>query len=140
LHFFVSGPDICGGEAFDPDEALIAAKIGDKEYEIEYLPYDPVEYATLIFGGETVKARYTLKDQGLLKGGEYAVVMVYSIYKEDVLTAPTNSLYRDGSQWYVYKMEGDVRTRCDVTIGAYSGTNVEITGGLEEGDVVYVKN
>ena len=118
----------------------VYAKIGDKEYEIEYLPYDPVEYATLIFGGETVKARYTLKDQSLLKGGEYAAVMVYSIYKEDVLTVPTNSLYREGSQWYVYKMDGDVRTRCDITIGAYSGTNVEITDGLKEGDVVYVKN
>jgi len=121
--------------------AKVFAKIGSKEYPVEYIPYDPVEYATLVLAGETVPAKFSIQaPPGAIQSGEFAMVMVYTVCKEDVLAVPINALFRESGSWYVYKIVGDTRVRCDVTVGAVSSVNAEILEGLVEGDVVYVKN
>lgn len=121
--------------------AKVFAKIGAQEYPVEYVPYDPVEYATLVLAGETVPAKFSIQaPPGAIQSGEFAMVMVYTVCKENILTVPINALFREGSSWYVYKIVGDTRVRCDVTVGAVSSVNAEILEGLREGDVVYVKN
>ena len=66
--------------------------------------------------------------------------MVYQTYKEGVLTIPINALYRDGSGQYVYKQTDGARVRCNVKAGMTTDTKAEIVEGLEEGDMVYVKD
>lgn len=116
-------------------------KIGDKEYGIAYVPYDPEEYITKVLSGEEVKTQFLVEaPEGELACGQFAAVVFQNAYQENVLTIPVNALYRDESGRYVYKMDGERRVRCDVVTGTVSDTRVEIIDGLKEGDVVYVKD
>ncbi len=118
----------------------IYAKILDNEYGITYVPIDPDEYVTMILAGEEVKTRFCADAQeGELESGQFAVVMILDSYKENVLTIPVNALYRDESGRYVYKMIDDQRIRCNVTVGLITDVKAEIVEGLEEGDMVYVR-
>lgn len=118
----------------------IYMKTADKEYDVEYIPYDPDEYTSKVLKGETLKSRFSLNAQeGELKVGQFAVLLMIDSYKEDVLTIPVNALHQDKSVRYVYKIEDGKRVRCDVTVGIVTDTKAEIKEGLKEGDVVYVK-
>ncbi len=118
----------------------VYAKIGEQEYDLEYLPLDASEYITKVLNGEEIKTRFAVDAAvGELSSGQFAVIVVLSNYQENVLAVPVNALYEDASGRYVYKMTDGKRIRCDVTVGATSATKAEIVDGLEEGDLVYVK-
>lgn len=117
------------------------AQIMDKEYEISYVPYDESEYIAMVLYGEELDAQFSFDESDdQIRSGQFAAVVVVDSYRENVLTIPANALYRDGSERYVYKQEGDQRIRCDVTTGVITDTKAEIVEGLQEGDMVYVKN
>lgn len=119
----------------------IYAKIMDKEYEISYIPYDRNEYIAMMLHGEEVKTQFSFHAaDSFLESGQFAAIMVIRSYRENVLTIPVNALYRDGTGRYVYKQADGQRVRCDVTAGVISDTKAEIVEGLEEGDMVYVKD
>jgi HlyD family secretion protein len=54
----------------------------------------------------------------------------------DILQAPASSLFRHESGWAVFAIEGNTARRRMVEIGHRTGLSAEITGGLEEGDLV----
>ena len=119
----------------------VCAKILDKEVGISLIPYDVNEMVRAALAGEEVRARFTFDSQeAWLSAGQFAVVMVYQSYKENVLTIPINALYRDGSGQYVYKQVDGVRVRCDVKTDMTTDTKAEVIEGLEEGDIVYVQD
>ena len=119
----------------------VYAKILDKEFEISYIPYETSELVQMALAGEEIKAQFSVEArEGVLCAGQFGVVMLYQPYKKDVLTIPINALYRDGSGQYVYKQADGTRTRCNVKTGMTTDTKVEIVEGLEEGDLVYVKD
>ena len=118
----------------------VYAKIGEKEYDLQYLPLDVSEYITKVLNEEEIKTRFAVDaEAGELSSGQFAVIVVLHTYRENVLAVPVNALYQDASGRYVYKMTDGKRVRCDVTVGAISATKAEIVDGLEEGDMVYVK-
>ena len=118
----------------------IYAKIMDKEYPITYIPMDNGEYIAKVLAGEEIQAQFTVEAQeGELESGQFAVVMILDSLKENVLTVPINALYRDENGRYVYKMVDGQRIRCNVTVGMTTDIKAEIKEGLEEGDMVYVK-
>lgn len=118
----------------------IYVRAADKEYDVEYIPYDDMEYVSAVLRGETIKSRFVPDSQeGELQSGQFAVLILVDSYKENVLTIPTNAFYQDKSGRYVYKMEDGQRVRCNVTVGIITDVKVEVLTGLEEGDVVYVK-
>ena len=53
---------------------------------------------------------------------------------------PVTCLYRDGSGYYVYRIESGSRVKTPVAAGVRNELMVEITEGLTEGDEVYVRN
>ncbi len=119
----------------------VCAKIMEKEYEISYIPYENSELVKMALAGEEMKARFSLEtEDAALCAGQFAVIMVYQLYREDVLTIPINALYRDGSGQYVYRQVDGARVRCDVKAGLTTDTKAEILEGLEEGDMVYVQD
>ena len=73
------------------------------------------------------------------ESGMYATVFVKSGLVEDALVVPANAIYTDESGRYVYLINGDTRTRQAVSTGRFTTTLVQITDGLKEGDLVYVK-
>jgi len=118
----------------------IYAKIGEKEYDLEYVPFDKTEYFAKLLKAEEVNTRFVVDaPEGEIVSGQYGTVMVINSYLEDVLTIPVNALYQDAGGRYVYKMTDGKRVRCEVSVGRNNGIKAEITEGLEEGDLVYVK-
>jgi len=71
--------------------------------------------------------------------GMYAAVCAELDYVADALLIPGNALYSDATGDYVYLMEEGVRVRRDVKTGVETKWLVQILEGIEEGDVVYVK-
>jgi len=115
----------------------ISVRILDKEYDVTYVPMDMSEYISKILSGEEVKTSFLVDaKEGEVESGQFAVLMVRSAYKEDVLTVPANALYQDAGGRYVYKIFDGKRIRCNVTVGMVTDTRAEITAGLEEGDSV----
>lgn len=118
----------------------IYAQVQDQIYEVSYVPYDREEYITMVLSGEDMSTQFDIKNpKGGLESGQFAAVVLKYAAKEDVLLIPANALHSDSNGRYVYRMEGDKRIRQDVTTGALTALEVEIKEGLQEGDVVYVK-
>lgn len=118
----------------------IYAKILDKDYDITYIPCDDSEYISMMLSGAEVSSEFTL-DNGTegLECGQFAAIMVLNTYKENVLTIPVNALFKDASGRYVYLIEDGKQVRRNVETGIINTVEAEIVSGLQEGDVVYVK-
>ena len=87
-----------------------------------------------------MSTQFLVKNAGPeLTSGMFGAVYVKNGTKEDVLLIPANALHSDKNGRYVYLMDGDKRIRRDVTTGSVTDIEVEIKEGLQEGDVVYVK-
>lgn len=117
----------------------VYARIGDKEYNVTNVPYDPMELAQRIFLKQKLYSTFYVEDAPELQVGMYASIVVISDYLEDALQIPDNALYSDVDGYYVYKLENGEYVRKDVKTGQKTETMVQITEGLEEGDEVYVK-
>lgn len=75
-----------------------------------------------------------------LKVGDSATIELYNDMAEGALVVPSNAVFRVKRQSYVYKMEGDVKVKTDVTLGTKTDAYTQILTGLKEGDVVYVQD
>lgn len=75
-----------------------------------------------------------------LKVGDSATIELYNDLAEGALVVPSNAVYRVKRQSYVYKMQGDVKVKTDVTLGTKTDAYTQILTGLKEGDVVYVQD
>ena len=99
-----------------------------------------VTYVEELMKEEGAYTYYMTEDTGNAGMGDFVLICMVGNYHPEVLSIPSNAVYRDSTGTYVYLMEEDTRVRKDVTLG-YSGTvYVEIAEGLQEGDRVYVKN
>ena len=116
----------------------LKARVLDREVDLIYL--SEVEHPELeeVFSVAEGKL-FTYESDEPLRTGEFAGVLLTTSYKENVLTIPVNALLRDREGTYVYVVEDGRRIRCDVVVGQYSDSKVEILSGLKEGDVVYVQ-
>ena len=56
----------------------------------------------------------------------------------EVLTVPTGALFRDGSQWSVFVLDGHHARLRSVEVGHSDGFDTEIRSGLEAGERVIV--
>jgi HlyD family secretion protein len=75
--------------------------------------------------------------QGLGDGYRVEVHIVVS-QKDDVVKAPTSSLFRVGEQWAVFKAAGGRAVRQPVEVGLQNGLEAEIRSGLEPGQTIIV--
>lgn len=117
------------------------ARVGGVDYDLTPRKFNWREYVAIALSGGELRTDFDFADGApdCLESGMYAAVFVKSGLVEDALTIPANALYSDGNGRYVYKIEGDTRVRTAVTTGRATTTSVQITDGLEEGDLVYVK-
>lgn len=118
----------------------LAARIGDKEYAVSYIPVDEGEYISGMLSGADIYSDFALEQtDDSIANGDFAAVILYYSSRENVLTIPVNSLYQDNSGKYVYIIEEGQRVRRSVKTGIANDVEAEILEGLKEGDVVYVK-
>ncbi len=112
----------------------------EKVYAIVDGKETDVTYVEELMEEEGAYTYYSVEDTGEAGMGDFVLICMVGNYHPEVLSVPSNAVYRDSTGTYVYLMEEDTRVRKDVTLG-YSGTvYVEIAEGLQEGDRVYVKN
>ena len=115
--------------------------ISGKRFEGEITSINP----TGINDGGSTKYTVTLKlvrTEDML-GGMNASVQITTKDTDDVLTVPAAALYEEGNQVFVYtdydEKTDTLRSPVEVATGVSDGTNVEITEGLETGNVVYYR-
>lgn len=131
--------DYISAEVIDA-AAQVYARVLDMDVALTYVPMDSDEYVSEVLAGEQVKSEFIMETGNeRIQSGQYAAVILISSYKEDVLTIPSNAVYRDEKGWYVYKIEGNDHIRCNITVGIMNEAKAEIVEGLQEGDMVYVK-
>lgn len=74
-----------------------------------------------------------------VKAGDIAEVIVITAEKEDTLIIPRNGLRTTAGRNFVQVMVDNTKREIDIEIGIISSTEVEVTGGLEEGDTIILK-
>ncbi len=115
------------------------AMIGDKEYELEYIPIDDTELSAIRMNEEDAYSTFRVIDGEDALVGKYAVICLIYNKVEDVLAVPNTALFSDEDGEYVYRMDGENRSRVNVTIGVKGAQYAQIKEGLSEGDCVYVQ-
>ena len=117
----------------------VYALIDGKEYDLVYAPYDTAEFAEMVKFNK-LKTRFTFADstEDVVSGKTVYIILVKES-RENVLTIPTNALFEDNGVYFVKKIVDGQQQRTDVTVGLVTDAEAEILTGLEEGDVVYVK-
>jgi HlyD family secretion protein len=73
-----------------------------------------------------------------VRAGMTADAEIVSASRDGALIVPLRAVHTEGDQAYVYRLVGDQTERVEVSLGIVTDTEVEITGGLTEGDVVSV--
>jgi HlyD family secretion protein len=73
---------------------------------------------------------------GLLLPNTNVTVTVTEMKHENVLSLPREALQTKGTSNYVYRIVGDRLVKTAVTVGLSNNERFEITGGLNEGDLV----
>lgn len=133
---YVSVSDLTDAEIREASQ--INARVLDREVELVHLT--EVDHPELkeVFSAAGGKLFACATDEQL-ECGEYAGILVFGNLKKNVLTVPVNAVHRDRSSTYVYKIVDGDRVRCDVEVGQYSASKVEILAGLQEGELVYVQ-
>ncbi len=121
----------------------IFARIGEKEYELKHIPIDPDEYTKMILAGEKVDTKFeivaTEAELAELEAGQYAAISIWRDSVPDALLVPSNAVQTDAAGKYVYIEENGTRIKRTVKTGLITDSLTQITEGLKEGDVVYVK-
>jgi len=73
-----------------------------------------------------------------LRAGMTADVTIAVASKEDALIVPLRAVHTERERAYAYRLVGGQIEQVEVTLGMMTDTEVEITSGLAEGDVVSV--
>jgi HlyD family secretion protein len=88
-------------------------------------------------GGTIFQVELALNDTGktiLLGMKGDATINVSAV--QDALSIPVEGLFNQNGQNYVYKLVGTKLQQTNITVGATTDTQVQVVGGLSEGDVV----
>ena len=128
------------GSEHIPDKSRTTAFINGKEYEIIKEKYDQREYLSLVLSGRKPPTlfRFEQAPEGVL-AGDFAALTVYEAEKPGVLAVPTNSIFYNAGEYYVYLIVDGQKVYNKVKCGMRTDSFVEITEGLQEGDEVFVK-
>lgn len=113
--------------------------VNGKEYrvKVEEQEIDPLD---LEMGKAPQNTWFDFVGKANLKVGDSATIELYNDMAEDALVVPSNSVFHIKKEHYVYKMEGNVKKKTDVTVGTVTDAYTQILTGLAEGDVVYVQS
>lgn len=116
------------------------ALIGDQEYPLTYRPQDVDERIYKSLNGIPLFSFYDFEAGAQIPESVNALVFCVHAARENVLSIPESALNRDNAGYFVYRMTDGQKEMVHIKIGVSTGLQVEVLSGLEEGDVVYVKD
>jgi len=119
----------------------VEAVIGEETFQVEIVPYETKEYLRLALAGKTVHSFFTVVGNNKhLSEGQYVALTIYTSSRENALTVPVSAMHSDEEGKYVYvRREDGTSERRSVEVGIHSVVDYEILSGLQEGELVYVK-
>lgn len=124
----------------DLEQKRITAIVGGGEYKLDPVLYEQAEYTRMLLAGERPPVRFTFAEPVEAVPGDFTEVLIYNSEARGVLRIPVNALYTaESGVTYVYIVDGEQKIYTEVSVGVRSESFIEITSGLEEGDVVFVK-
>lgn len=89
-------------------------------------------------GSYPVEIMFSESDESIYTG-MFAELEIQIASRENILLIPIEALVRDGNTSYVYKVIEGVALKSEVETGIRSNSMIEVSGDLEEGDVVVVE-
>ncbi len=117
----------------------VVAEIDGKEYDIK-VEEQELSREDIEMGKYPDNSWFDFVDKSVkVDVGTSASVKLYTDEVKDALVVPANSIYKGKEECYVYLVNGDAKTKQQVTIGTQTDAFVQIESGLKEGDVVYVE-
>ena len=124
--------------------AAVYALINGEQVPCAYVPMAERDYVAQTLMGGAMYSRFSLDMDTLPAGvhaGLSAAVCVVTQQRDDVLVVPSGAVYRSGATRFVYVIQGDQPMALRyVKTGIVTELLTEITDGLEEGELVYVKD
>ena len=120
----------------------VYATVDGARAEITNVPYDRVTFLSMLASNTPLKSIFTINEaQTSPENGMFSYIFVINDYVEEALVVPVNSVVLEDAQFYVYVISPDgMQTRRLVKLGIRTEALVQITQGLEEGELVYVGN
>lgn len=117
------------------------ARVGDGLYDIEIVEANWQENLLISLEGGELRSKFVIQNpDGKIEAGLYACVCLETKYVEDTLIIPKNALNSDLTGRFVYVERDGARVRQNVKVGVTTDREAEITEGLAEGEIVYVKD
>lgn len=118
----------------------VYAFIDGKRYEIEYQPMKTGEYNRLTEqGGSLFSTFHFLDDTSDLEIGSYAVIVLVSDSRKEVVTVSKEAIRRDENGSYVYVYRDGEMIYTPIKTGMTDGSYTEIVSGLSVGEMVMVQ-
>lgn len=84
-----------------------------------------------------IPVTFEFDGKGEIIPGTFAEIYLLSTARDNVISLPLTALIEEQGEYYVFKkLDADCYEKVHVGTGASDGTRIEITEGLEDGDVV----
>lgn len=129
--------DIVGAKVKEADR--IYMEVEGKQYPLVYSPYSDSEKRMAMNQGISLEARFLPEDGSDLTGmiGKNATVYLVSNEKKQALSVAPDALFQENGEYFVYLLQDGKKIRQSVTPGVHTKNAIEITEGIEEGDMIY---
>lgn len=122
------------------DRMLVTGWGGEGTLEGRVLRVDPAGFTKISALGveeQRVNVVGVLEETPVRLGDRFRVSVRVVLWEDDqVLKIPSSALFRRGSDWAVFVVEGGRARERIVEVGRESGSESQVLGGLREGDVV----
>ena len=125
--------------------ATVRARIGETDYDVKYKELPTDEFLRYIIAGTVPPSLFEfLEPDGKIKPGQFVSLSVITRSETDVVVVPVNSIYRgetdEGSHGaYVYVIENGQKIPRSVELGYSNDSFYFVKSGIEEGEIIFVK-
>lgn len=122
--------------------AVITEWGGEKDLQARVRRIDPAAFTKVSALGieeQRVNAVLDFEDPDRRLGHGFRILAEIPIWQaDDALQAPISSLFRAGSRWMVFRVDGDRVVQTPVSVGRMNARMAEILAGLEPGHVAVI--
>lgn len=119
------------------EASFVYAQIGNKQYELTYVPYEDSQLKRASNEGVTLESRFICEEDISGYKGTDVTVFAVSNYRENVLSISPDALFTENNASFVYLLVDGEKVKQEVETGVHTKNAVEIISGIEEGDEVY---
>ncbi|MGN0155538.1 MAG: hypothetical protein ACI4A3_13885 [Lachnospiraceae bacterium] len=107
-----------------------------KEQELKEFDYSESEKKAAEKNSIALTPRFQFADADM-EMGDYMDVHIVLKESKNAIVVPKTCIYKSENDTYVYRINGETKEKCFVETGVSNGAEIEITDGVNEGDLIY---